>query len=168
MYFFFLALLQKRSPPNLLDVNSFNAPIDARDRGRLERERDREKDREYRERERAGDRQRAEASTDSERRTARGWNLRAWQASSTQPPTSANKVANSGLEGRWRGTTSSAQQAGTSDRESGNKRGRSPSESKSGPPEKKPKSEDSRVRAPLQARPSRYDSASRSESGRRY
>lgn len=171
MTFSFNALLLKRSPPNNQpEINPYNAPVESRDRTRLERERERDLERDYREKERFGDKQRsADVVTDPDRRIARGWNSRARSVPSTQPSTSSAKAVGSGLEGRWHGTSSNTPQPGKSDRESGSKRGRSPSESKIGPPEKKSKSEDSRLRVQqLQARPGRYDSAGRSEPGRRY
>lgn len=170
-FFLFNALLFKRSPHNNQpEINPFNMPAESRDRTRLERERERDLEREYREKERFGEKQRsADASTDHDRRIARGWNVRARPLPSAQPSVSLSKGLGSGLEGRWHGTSNNAPQPGKSDRESGSKRGRSPSESKIGPPEKKSKSEDSRVRVQqLQARPGRYDSTGRSEPGRRY
>ncbi len=171
LFYSFHALLLKRSPPNNQpETNLYNAPVESRDRTRLEKERERDSERDYRDKDRFGDKQRsADVVTDPDRRMARGWNSRARTLPSTQPSASSGKVVGSGLEGRWHGTSSNTPQLGKTDRESGSKRGRSPSESKIGPPEKKSKSEDNRGRVhQLHARPGRYDSVGRSEPGRRY
>jgi len=162
-----------RSPPHLPDTIPLNATADTRDRDKLSDNWDRERDREYRERERGGDRGRnIEAFSDPDRRGARGVrSAHAWQV----PSSSSSKAAGSGLEGRWHGTLSTALPPEKNDaRDGGGKRGRSPSDDRnnSGPPEKKPKSDEDRGRAHGKARPGsiRYDSnsAGRGDAGWRH